>query len=124
MSLADWMAIGRPLQCPVNMDGMDPDEQIRIERELRQKLTKPSYPPIFDLPQARIVKSREPVSAAVTGVERCRSEGRAEEITGGWIGGNGIVDRHAVSCVLEAGHPGPHVTESINLVSSKKLGHW
>jgi len=32
------------------MDDMDTDEQFRIERELRQKVAKPKYPPIVDLP--------------------------------------------------------------------------
>ena len=53
---------------------MDPDEQIRIERELRQRLAKPKYPPVIDLPQAHVVKSREPISAHAAGVERCQSE--------------------------------------------------
>ena len=106
------------------MVDVDPDEQLRIERELRQKLAGPQYPPIFDLPQAHVIRSREPVSVAAGWVERCRSVGRAEETTGGWIGGNGIVDRREVNCVLEGGHRGPHMTESFNLVSSSKLGQW
>jgi len=93
------MAIGRTLQCPFNIGEQDSDEQIRIELELRQKLAKPRYPPIWELPQAYVVKSREPVSAAAGIVERCLSVGRAEDTTGGSIGGHSIVDRHKVNCV-------------------------
>jgi len=103
---------------------MDSAEQARIERELRQRLAKPEYPPIFDLAQAYVVQAKQPIAAAEQGVTRCESEGRAEETTGGWIGGNGIVDRHAVRCVLEAGHAGPHVTDSFQMPMSKKFGHW
>jgi hypothetical protein len=106
------------------MGDMDPDEQIRIERELRQKLAKPKYLPIFDLPQAHVVKSKERVLPPQVGLDRCPSQARSEETTSGAWGGNGIVNRQTAHCVLRAGHMGPHMTESFAMMLTKKLGHW
>jgi len=103
---------------------VDAEEQRKIESELRRKLAQPRYPPIFNLPQAHLVKGKERVVPAPAGVDRCPSQGRSEEIIGGSWGGNGIVNRQTVLCVLGRGHDGPHMTETLATPLSKMLEHW
>jgi hypothetical protein len=102
---------------------VDDAEQQRIEKDLRKRLAKPKYPPIFYLPQAYEVHSPEPPPATHNG-SRCTSVARSERDLGGNRGGMGGVVREPVSCALQAGHGGPHQSTSFPVPTSKIRSHW
>ena len=103
---------------------MDPAEQARIEKSLRERLATPRYPAIFYLPQALEVHSREPVAATPKGTTRCSSVARSERGLSGTRAGWGGAVREPVSCALEAGHAGPHKGVSLQISMSKMQSRW
>ena len=103
---------------------VDPAEQARIEKSLRERLATPKYPAIFYLPQAFEVHSHEPVVAAPKGTARCSSVARSERGLGGSRAGWGGAVREPVSCALAAGHVGPHKGVSLPISMSKMQSHW
>jgi len=106
------------------LDTVDPAEQARIEKDLRERLAKPRYPAIFYLPQAFEVHTLEPVPATPKGTPRCTSVARSErDLDGNRAGWAGVV-REPVSCALELGHAGPHKAASFPLSLSKMQAHW
>jgi hypothetical protein len=106
------------------LETVDPAEQARIEKVLRERLAKPKYPAIFYLPQAFEVHSLEPVPATPKGTPRCSSVARSERDLGGNRAGWAGVVREPVSCALEVGHAGPHKTASFPISLSKMQSHW
>ena len=103
---------------------VDPAEQARIEKSLRERMATPKYPAIFYLPQALEVHSLEPVAATPKGTIRCSSVARSERALGGSRAGWGGAAREPVSCALEAGHAGPHKGVSLPISMSKMQSHW